>query len=455
MGYEELLERQRAFFEKGDTLRPDFRICALRKLKGAIRRREGELNAALKADLNKAPDESYLTETGMVLSELDFAISHLRGWAAPKRRPTPLSQFPARSRVLPSPYGCTLIISPWNYPFQLALAPLISALAAGNTAVVKPGEDAPATAIFLEDLLGEVFDRDYVAVVRGDAACADSLLDLPFDKIFFTGSPRVGRLVMEKAAAHLTPVTLELGGKSPCIVDSSADLALAARRVVFGKFLNAGQTCVAPDYVLVEEAVREPFLELLQEEILRQFGEEPLDNDDYGRLVNKKHFLRVCQLCAGRKVYHGGRTDPAHLTLEPTILVDVDPDSPVMAEEIFGPVLPVLSYRNWEEARAVIRRNPEPLALYVFTRRKQFRDRVLKELAFGGACVNDTVVHLATPYLPFGGVGGSGMGACHGKAGFDTFTHYKGVLFRGRTDLDMRYRPYTREKARLVRLFLR
>ena len=453
--YAPLLEAQKAFFRRGDTLRTDFRICALQRLKKAILAREGELNAALKADLNKSPDESYATETGMVLHELNFAISHLRRWAAPKVRPTSLSQFPATGRVLPTPYGCSLIISPWNYPFHLAMVPLVSALAAGNTAVVKPSEDTPAVAGFIADLIAEVFAPEYVTVVRGHREVNQALLDLPFDKIFFTGSPFVGQVVMEKAAAHLASVTLELGGKSPCIVDESADLALAARRIAFGKILNAGQTCVAPDYVLVHERVKEEFLSLLREEILRQLGEDPVNNDDYVRMVNKKHFLRVCELCVGQKVYCGGRTDPAKLKLEPTVLVDVEPDSPVMQEEIFGPVLPVLSWRTWEDVRGVIDRNPEPLALYVFTGDKTFRERALTQITSGGACINDVVVHLATPHLPFGGVGNSGMGSCHGKAGFDAFTHYRSVLCRGKLDLPMRYQPYDEKKARLVRMFLK
>lgn len=455
MDLEELLRSQRTFFETGETRRVDFRLCALKKLKKALIQREQELFAALKADLNKSHRESYLTEVGIVRSEIDFALSNLRHWAAPRRVPTPLAQFPAHSRILPSPYGCALILAPWNYPLQLALCPLVSALAAGNTAVVKPGEDAPETARVLSELLGEAFPPEYVAVVQGDAETAEELTRLPFDKIFFTGSPYVGRKVMENAAGNLVPVTLELGGKSPCIVEETADIPLAARRIVFGKILNAGQTCVAPDYVLVQNGVKEALLEAIREEITEQLGERPLENEDYGRMVNKKHFLRVCELCVGQKVFCGGRTDPAKLKIEPTVLTGVDPDSPVMAEEIFGPVLPVLGWEDWEEARAILDRNSEPLALYVFTQNRAFRERVLREVAFGGACVNDTVVHLATPHLPFGGVGSSGMGSCHGKAGFDAFTHEKSVLYRGKTDLSMRYQPYTKQKERLVRLFLR
>lgn len=451
----ELLAAQKAFFARGETLEVNYRICALKRLRDAIRDREGELNEALKADLNKSPQEAYLTETGMVLSEIDFAISHLRRWALPRRVPTPLSQFPARSLIIPVPYGCVLILSPWNYPFLLAVSPLVSALAAGNTAVVKPGEEAPATAAFLESLLRELFQPDYVAVVQGGAEASQALLAQAFDKIFFTGSPRVGRLVMAQAAQNLTPVTLELGGKSPCIVDQSADLPLAARRIVFGKFLNAGQTCVAPDYVLVQASVKERLLELLRGEIQAQYG-DGLGNESYVRIVNRRHFDRLTGLLEGQRIYCGGRGDPATLKLEPTVLDGADPDSLVMTQEIFGPILPVIAWEERGEALRFVAGRPAPLALYLFTRDKAWGKELLGRVGFGGGCVNDTVVHLASPWLPFGGVGNSGMGACHGKAGFDAFTHEKSLLQRGgKPDLDMRYQPYSNRKSALVRFFLK
>lgn len=450
---EELLAGQRAFFFQGGTREISRRMEALRALGAAIRRREGELNAALKADLNKSPEEAYLTEVGLVLAELEFAVAHLKKWATPRRVPTPLAQFPAKSVIFSAPYGCVLVISPWNYPFLLAISPLISALAAGNTAVVKPGEDAPATAAFLEELLGEVFPRTYVAVVQGGQEASEALLAQPFDKIFFTGSPRVGRLVMEQAARHLTPVTLELGGKSPCIVDATADLPLAARRIVFGKFLNGGQTCVAPDYLLVEAGVKDRLATLLAEEIRRQYGPRPLENEHYVRMVNQRHLDRLLGLLEGQTVLHGGRWD--RLTLEPTLVDTPHWDSPLMEEEIFGPILPIVPWTHWSEVAELVNRRPNPLALYLFTGDRTRERELLGQVRFGGGCVNDTVVHLASSRLPFGGVGASGMGACHGKAGFDAFTHEKSILFRGRwPDLPMRYAPYTPHKSRLIRFFL-
>ncbi len=456
MEYQTLLARQRAFFDGGNTLGIEGRICALKKLKDGIRRQEGALTAALKADLNKSREEAYLTEIGPTLSELDFAISHLRKWAAPRRRPTPLAQFPARSMVYPAPYGCALILSPWNYPFQLAVIPLISALAAGNTAVVKPGEDAPATAAALARLLADCLPEELAAVVQGGPETSQALLTLPFQKIFFTGSPRVGKLVMAQAARQLIPVTLELGGKCPCVVDETADLPLAARRIVFGKLLNAGQTCVAPDYVLVHASQKPALLSHLKAEILRQYGARPLENQGYVRIVNRRHFDRLTALLEGESLFCGGEADPERLKLAPTVVDEPDWDSPVMAGEIFGPILPVLSYEEDDAIFAALARHPDPLALYLFSRRKPWREEMLRRLSFGGACVNDTVVHLSSPYLPFGGVGTSGMGACHGKAGFDAFTHEKSVLIRGgRPDLDVRYQPYNSRKEALVRALLK
>ncbi len=456
MEYQALLARQKAFFDRGAALDTDFRICALKRLKDAIRRETADLANALWEDLNKSPSEAYLTEIGPTLSEIDFAISHIRRWTRPRRVPTPLAHFPAKSRIYPSPYGCTLILSPWNYPFQLAVIPLISALAAGNTAILKPGEDAPATAAALARLVKGCFPEEYVTVVQGGAETSQALLSLPFRKIFFTGSPSVGRLVMAQAAEHLASVTLELGGKCPCIVDETADLALAARRIVFGKFLNAGQTCVAPDYLLVHEEKKEPLLTLLKEEISRQYGRDPLKNPSYVRIINRRHFRRLTALLEGERILWGGVGEEASCKLVPTLLDGPAWDRPVMEEEIFGPILPLLTYRREEEVYAALERHPEPLALYLFTRRTPWREKLLRSLTFGGACVNDTVVHLANPHLPFGGVGTSGLGSCHGRAGFLAFTHEKGVLIRGgRPDLPFRYPPYSSQKDWILGQFLK
>ena len=447
--------RQRRFFDTGVTLDIRYRTAALKRLQKAVIDHESELLAALRQDLGKSRAEGYMCELGMVRSELSWLLKNLKKLTRDQRVGTPLHQFPARSFRRPSPYGVTLIMSPWNYPVLLTLGPLADALAAGNTAVVKPSAYAPATARLLDRLLGSIFPAAYVEVIQGGREENEWLLEERFDYIFFTGSKNVGRLVLERAAKHLTPVTLELGGKSPCIIDSSADLESAARKVVFGKFLNCGQTCIAPDYILCHESVREEFLRLLRLEIEKQYGKEYKYNLTYGRIVSKKHFDRLLGLMDPEKIYLGGRSDRESLRIEPTVMDGVTWEDAVMGQEIFGPILPVLTYRELREVIDTVRSHEKPLALYLFARDKAVIRAVTTRCQFGGGCVNDVVVHLATSEMPFGGVGESGMGSYHGQAGFDTFTHYKSILRRGKLDLPVRYQPYTELSEKIIRFFLK
>lgn len=454
MEIQELAAQQRIYFNTGATRTAAFRRQALERLRAALLEHEEELNAALLADLNKAPAESYFTETGMVLEELRFQLKHFEKWARPRRVITPLAQFPSRGERLPEPYGCVLIMAPWNYPVQLCLTPLVGAIAAGNCAVVKPSAYAPASSAAIAKLLGEIFPPEFVAVVEGGRAENRALLEQKFDYIFFTGSPAVGREVMAAGAKNLTPVTLELGGKSPVIVDSTADIPLAARRIAFGKVLNAGQTCVAPDYLLLHRSVKDAFVREY-----RRALEEFFPGGDYGELpciVNDKHFRRVSCLLAEQRVLIGGETDATRRFIAPTLLDETDPAAPVMQEEIFAPILPMLCWQEREEAVRFVQSRPKPLALYLFTRDKEMERAVFDRCSFGGGCVNDTIVHLACSGLPFGGVGNSGMGSYHGKQSFDTFTHYRSVLKKANwLDLPMRYHPYSGEKLRWIKRFLK
>ena len=456
MEIRQLVARQRAYFQSGATLPARARVEALRALRSAVAAREEELNDALRADLGKSAFESYMCEVGMVLSELTYMIRRTPAFAADRRVRTPLAQFAARSYVKPSPYGTVLIMSPWNYPLLLTLDPLIDALAAGNTAVVKPSAYSPATSRVIARLLAECFPPEHVSVVTGGRQENACLLEQKFDYIFFTGSQAVGREVLLHAAQYLTPVTLELGGKSPCIVDRTADIPTAARRIVFGKFLNCGQTCVAPDYILCDIRVKNRLIEELIRQIRAQLGERPLENENYGHIINEKHFLRILNLMNPAKTVFGGRTDAEALKIEPTILDRVSWRDDVMQEEIFGPLLPILTYDSIDEVIRTINERPHPLALYVFTRNRKLASRVLTRCSFGGGCVNDTIIHLATPYTGFGGFGESGMGSYHGKAGFETFSHRKSIVDKKEwPDLPMRYQPYTEGKRRLVKMFLR
>ena len=456
MGNEELVKKQRTFFASGKTLSLSFRIKALDRLEQTIIRYEQELYKALRKDLGKSKTESYMCEVGLTLSELRFIRRHIRAWSRDRLVRTPLAQFHAKSFTVQEPYGVVLVMSPWNYPVLLTLEPLIGALAAGNCCVVKPSAYSPATSKILAQMIRDTFPSGYVSVVEGGREENQSLLEQRFDYIFFTGGVNVGRLVMEKASAHLTPVTLELGGKSPCIIDHTADLKLAARRIVFGKYLNCGQTCVAPDYVLIEQSIKNRFLGYVTKEIIRMYGEKPLANPDYGKMINRKHFDRVLHLIDDRKVVHGGESSADTCQIAPTVLDRVLEEDAVMQEEIFGPVLPILTVSSMGEAYAFVKKRPQPLALYLFTSDARTERYFLEKVPFGGGCVNDTVIHLATPHMGFGGVGGSGMGSYHGRKSFETFSHEKSILKKYTwIDLPLRYQPYSGFKEGLVRMFVR
>lgn len=455
MDIQSLVQAQRSHFQTGAALGLTARRTALKRLGAAIRAHERDISAALMADLNKSSTEGYMCEVGLTLSELSFVEKRLARWMRDRNHLTPLAQFPARSFTVQEPYGVVLIMSPWNYPFLLTMEPLIGAIAAGNCCVVKPSAYSPATSAVIRDILSQCFPPEYVAVVEGGRAENQALLDQKFDYIFFTGGTAVGKEVMSKAAKHLTPVTLELGGKSPCIVDATARLELAAKRVVFGKLLNCGQTCVAPDYLLIDRRVKDRFLAHLRKQISLQYG-DALDNNGYVRMVNRKHFDRMLGLIDPSKVVLGGGSNPDALKIQPTVLDGVSPEDPVMQEEIFGPVLPVLPFDRVEEALEFVNARPRPLALYLFSREKRVQELFLRRASFGGGCINDTIIHLATSRMPFGGVGNSGMGGYHGRASFDTFSHRKSIVKKSPwIDLPVRYAPYTPVKNQLLRLFLR
>ncbi|MCI9270741.1 MAG: aldehyde dehydrogenase [Dorea sp.] len=451
--YKNMLHAQRAYFSKGECKDVDFRIRQLKNLHLWICEHEREIMDALYRDLNKSPFEAYATEIGIVKEEIQYTLKHLRKWAAPKRVKTPITQFPSRSFIYPEPYGVALIMSPWNYPFQLTVAPLVGAVCAGNCAVVKPSAYSPNTTRVIAKMVRELFPAEYIFVVEGGREANQALLDEKFDYIFFTGSVTVGKYVMEKAAAHLTPVSLELGGKSPCIVDETADLKLAAKRIVWGKFLNSGQTCVAPDYILVQKSVKDKLIKQIIKTIRKMYGKDVLSNEEYPKMINEKHFDRVIGLMEGAHIAAGGESDRVSQKIAPTVLDQVTWESPVMQEEIFGPLLPVLAFYDLKEAVQMINARPRPLALYYFTKDKKREAKVLKYISYGGGCINDTVVHLATSYMPFGGVGSSGMGGYHGKDSFDTFTHRKSVMKKSLAiDIPIRYAPFKNKLALLKKI---
>lgn len=452
-----ILQLQRDFYDSGATIPVSFRKKQLKKLYQAVQKYRLQIEEALKKDLGKSSYESFMCEIGLVLSEISYMIRHVKKFSKRKTVYTPLAQFASHSYVQPVPYGNTLIMSPWNYPFLLSIDPLVDAIAAGNTAIVKPSAYSPATSQVIETLIKECFSPAHVSVVTGGRAENAALLEKKFDFIFFTGSQNVGREVMRHAAVNLTPVVLELGGKSPCIVEESADIRLAARRIVFGKYLNCGQTCVAPDFILCHKSIQDKLLQELKLQVEKQFGSDPLADSNYGKIINQKHFDRLCRLLQSGELYLGGETDAEALRIAPAIMTHVTFDAPVMQEEIFGPVLPVLTYENFDELMLLLKKRPKPLAQYLFSSNKAHIRRVNEELSYGGGCINDTIIHLATSEMGFGGVGESGMGAYHGKAGFDAFSHQKSIVDKKTwLDLPMRYQPYTSKLYRkLLQVFLR
>ncbi|MCR8995998.1 aldehyde dehydrogenase [Brevibacillus sp. 7WMA2] len=442
---QELVAKQHQFFHTQQTKHVAFRIEALQNLRNAIILHEQQIYEALQADLHKSQFESYSTEIGIVLEEIRYICKHLQNWVKPKRVKTALTHFGSKGYLYPEPYGVTLIIAPWNYPFQLALLPLIGAIAAGNCAVVKPSELTPRTSNLIRRLIEQTFPAEFICVVEGGIEVSNQLLAEKFDYIFFTGSVPVGRVIMEAASKHLTPITLELGGKSPCIVHRDANLRLAAKRIVWGKFLNAGQTCVAPDYLLVDSSVKQELIRQLKT-FIQELYPDALHNSDYTHIVNKRHFERLLGYLDEKKVIHGGNTSPSTLAIEPTLLDNVTWQDPVMQNEIFGPILPILTYDDLAEAISKVNAQPKPLALYLFTENKETQKQVLSHLSFGGGCINDTVFHIATPYLPFGGVGNSGIGSYHGKGSFEIFSHQKSVL-KQTTLFDIPVRYHTTKQA--------
>ncbi|UOQ85360.1 aldehyde dehydrogenase [Gracilibacillus salinarum] len=450
-----ILNEQRAFFETNQTKELFFRLQALKKLKAGIQQYEDAILDAVKKDLNKSRSEAFMTEIGFLYSEIDHVISELPNWTKRQKVKTAMTHTGSKSYIYQQPYGVALIIAPWNYPFQLALAPLIGAIAAGNCAVIKPSEYTPETSAIIKDLMDEIYPSSFVTVVEGAVETSQELLDEDFDYIFFTGSVPVGRKVMEQAAKHLTPVTLELGGKSPAVVHHDANLEIAAKRIAWGKFTNAGQTCVAPDYLYVHEDIRQSFLSELKHQIQLMYGEHPLHNDDFVRIVHEKHFDRLASFLPNGTTILGGKTDRNHLKIEPTLLTDITWEDEIMQDEIFGPVLPILSYQQLDEVVTGIQQHPNPLAFYFFSENDALAEAIIDKVSFGGGCINDTMYHLATPYLPFGGVGTSGTGAYHGKDSFLTFSHQKSVLKQTTAfDVPLRY-PHIKNGIKWMKRFMK
>ena len=452
----EIVNSQQEYYLSGATIPLSFRKMMLKKLYNAVKEKEKAICQALYADLGKSNYESFMCEAGLALTEISYMLKNLKKLAKPKRVATPLAQFPSKSYTVAVPYGNVLIMSPWNYPFLLAIEPLANAIAAGNTAVVKPSAYAPNTARVVKDIIDTCFPAQYVACITGGRAENAQLLSQKFDMIFFTGSKSVGKEVLRRAAENLTPAVLELGGKSPCIVDETAKILLAAKRIVFGKYLNCGQTCVAPDYILCHQSVKEQLIAELKKQITLQFGEKPLNNPNYGRIINDKHFNRLLGLIDNNKVVAGGGYNQTTLQIEPTVMDNVTYDDTVMGEEIFGPILPIITYTDFESVIKNLKRLEKPLALYLFTNDKS-HIKAVEALSYGGGCINDVVIHLATSNMPFGGVGESGMGGYHGKAGFNAFSHTKSIVNKKTwLDLPMRYQPYKSGLyTKLLRMFLK
>jgi len=454
MNIKNIVEHQKMFFMTGATRPVNFRTNALLELKKSIKRNEHLIETALKSDLNKTPFETYMTEIGIVMEEINFHLKHINSWMKNRKVRTPLAQFHSKSFISPEPYGVVLIMSPWNYPLQLCLEPLIGAISAGNCAVIKPSAYAPETSSVINKIISETFPPEYITVVEGGREQNKSLLKEKFDYIFFTGSVSVGKIVMKAAAENLTPITLELGGKSPAIVTKDSNIKIAARRIAFGKVLNSGQTCVAPDYLLVHKNIEKQFLGEYKKAIYEFFP-----NNDYSNMpciINQKHFQRLTKLVNGEKIYMGGSLDEKNLFIEPTVLTDIKPDSAIMQEEIFGPILPVITYSNIHECIGVISSRPKPLALYLFTESKEMEKTILNSCSFGGGCINDTVIHTASTYLGFGGVGNSGIGSYHGKLSFDTFTHYRSIVKKySWLDIPIRYHPYKEKNYKLIRSLMK
>ncbi|MFX3635082.1 MAG: aldehyde dehydrogenase [Candidatus Pristimantibacillus sp.] len=450
-----IVEQQRQFFHAGGTISVEARLRQLQSLRAVVKSEERRIFDALKQDLNKSEQEAYLTELGLVLTELTHTIKHLKRWVKPKRLKTPLTHMGSKSYLIPEPFGVTLIIAPWNYPVQLALVPLIGAIAAGNTVVLKPSELAPHVSAVLTDIIRKAFAPEWATVVEGDVQTSTVLLAEKMDYIFFTGSVAVGKIVMTAAAKQLTPVTLELGGKSPCIVHNDADLKLAAKRIAFGKFTNAGQTCVAPDYLYVHREVKDNFIQLLKQSVAEFYGEKPLLNENYVHMISDRHYNRLAKFLEEGSILFGGGTNAEQRIIEPTLIEGITWESAIMQEEIFGPLLPLMVYDSLEEVISEVSSKARPLALYLFSNSLERQQQVIERVSFGGGCMNDTIMHFGSPYLPIGGVGDSGIGRYHGESSFFTFSHQKSLLRQTtRFDIPFRY-PTSKLGAKVIRKLMR
>ncbi|APQ77228.1 aldehyde dehydrogenase [Clostridium botulinum] len=449
-----ILEKQKSFFDKEYTKDINFRIEALKKLKHNIKINENNIFKALKIDLNKSEFETFITEIGIVYNEINGAIKNIKKWSKPKKVKTPITNFLASSYIYNEPYGVALIMSPWNYPFQLIMAPLVGAISAGNCVLLKPSELAIETEKVIVKIIKDTFSDEYIGVITGGIEESTALLKEKFDYIFYTGGINVGKIVMRAAAEHLTPITLELGGKSPCIVDKDANIDLAARRIAWGKFLNAGQTCVAPDYLVVHRNIKEKLISSIENYIVEFFGENTFESEDYPRIINERHFKRLEGYLKEGKIVSGGNTDINNLYIEPTIIEGINFENRIMEEEIFGPIFPVIEFENIDKVIDIVKNNPKPLALYYFSENKEKQEFIIKNISFGGGCINDTIMHLSTSTLPFGGVGSSGIGGYHGRASFDTFSHKKSILKKSNLiDVKIRYAPFKGKINLAKRLF--
>ncbi|MFV1884758.1 MAG: aldehyde dehydrogenase [Balneola sp.] len=452
--YAELLKQQKENFLSGTTKPLSFRKEQLKKLKTLLKENEAALMDAVHMDFKKSPFETFGTEIGLVIGEINYALKNLDDWVSPEKVPTTIVNFPSENFILKEPYGSVLIIAPWNYPVQLSLLPLVGALAAGNTAIIKPSELTPYTSVTISDLIALYFPSDIVTVCEGGVETSEALLNLDFDYIFFTGSTQVGKIIMQSAAARLIPVTLELGGKTPCIVDETADLEVSAKRIAWGKFVNAGQTCVAPDYLLVHPSIKTAFLEELKKAVTSLYGDDPEQSEDYPRIINENHFDRISSFLNNGKLVFGGQTNVATNYVAPTILDEITWNDPIMKDEIFGPILPVLTYNDLRDAVSQIRKAPRPLALYLFTTNEEAEKYILENVSFGGGAINDTIAHLGNHHLSFGGVGTSGFGSYHGKASFDSFSHQKSIMKKNfLVDIPIRYAPYDGKMKWLKTIF--
>ena len=453
---QKIIQAQKDFYKKGNTREVTFRIEKLKQLRKSIKAHQEGIIKALYKDFKKPRTETLSSEIGVAIDELNLHIKKLKKWNRPKWVFPHLSNFLSMDRIYRNPYGQVLIISPWNYPFNLAIVPLIGAISGGNTVVLKPSEYSPHTSAIIKKILSEIFPEEYVAVIEGDARVSQELLKEKWDYIFFTGSPAVGKIVYQSAARHLTPVTLELGGKSPVVIDETANLKIAARRIVWGKYFNAGQTCIAPDYVLLHESLQEKFIALLDQEITAMYGENPQRSEDYARIINKKNSLRLKRLLENVNIVIGGKTDIEKNYISPTVVLNPEHDSELMQYEIFGPILPVITYSQPEEMEEVLQKHKNPLAFYIFSNNKKFRRYLIEKYAFGGGVINDVLVHFVNPRLPFGGVGESGIGKYHGKHSFLTFTRSKPVVYRSNfPDIPARYPPVTQWKEKLIKFIFR